>query len=78
MVILIIFFSKYPLHIRSLLLVDHDEVRFFRFMVLYASFAFIISLIREVIKDMEDMEGDRKYGCRTMPILWGVNASKYL
>jgi len=45
-------------------------------MVLYASFAFIISLIREVIKDMEDMEGDRKYGCRTMPILWGVNASK--
>ncbi len=75
-VILIIFFSKYPLHIRSLLLVDRDEVRFFRFMVLYASFAFIISLIREVIKDMEDMEGDRKYGCRTMPILWGVNASK--
>ncbi|MES2330412.1 MAG: geranylgeranylglycerol-phosphate geranylgeranyltransferase [Bacteroidota bacterium] len=75
-VLLIIFFSKYPLQIRSLLLVDHDEVRFFRFTVLYASFAFIISLIREVIKDMEDMEGDRKYGCRTMPILWGVNASK--
>jgi 4-hydroxybenzoate polyprenyltransferase len=75
-VLLIIFFSKYPLQIRDLLLVDHDEVRFFRFTVLYASFAFIISLIREVIKDMEDMEGDRKYGCRTMPILWGVNASK--
>lgn len=75
-VLLIIFFSKYPLQIRDLLLVDHDEVRFFRFTVLYASFAFIISLIREVIKDMEDVEGDRKYGCRTMPILWGVNASK--
>jgi 4-hydroxybenzoate polyprenyltransferase len=75
-VLLIIFFSKYPLQIRMILLVDHDEVRFFRFTVLYASFAFIISLIREVIKDMEDMEGDRKYGCRTMPILWGVNASK--
>jgi 4-hydroxybenzoate polyprenyltransferase len=75
-VLLIIFFSKYPLQIRNVLLVDHDEVRFFRFTVLYASFAFIISLIREVIKDMEDMEGDRKYGCRTMPILWGVNASK--
>ncbi|MEO7530341.1 MAG: geranylgeranylglycerol-phosphate geranylgeranyltransferase [Sediminibacterium sp.] len=75
-VILVIFFSKYPLQIHSLLLVDHDEVRFFRFTVLYAAFAFVISLIREVIKDMEDMEGDRKYGCRTMPILWGVNASK--
>jgi len=75
-VILIIFFSKYPLRIRNLLAVDHNEVRFFRFTVLYTAFAFIISLIREVIKDMEDIEGDRKYGCRTMPILWGLNASK--
>ena len=39
-------------------------------------FAFIISLIREAIKDMEDMPGDSKYGCRTMPIAWGVNATK--
>jgi 4-hydroxybenzoate polyprenyltransferase len=43
---------------------------------LYAGFAFIISLIREVIKDMEDIDGDRKYGCRTMPIVWGINATK--
>ncbi len=75
-VILVIFLSKYPLKIHSLLLVDHDEIRYFRFTILYASFAFIISLIREVVKDMEDMDGDRKYGCRTMPILWGLNASK--
>ena len=75
-VIGILFFSKYPLVINQLLAVDHDEVRFFRLTVLYTSFAFIISLIREVIKDMEDMEGDRKYGCHTMPIVWGLNASK--
>jgi 4-hydroxybenzoate polyprenyltransferase len=43
---------------------------------LYAGFAFIISLIREVVKDMEDVEGDRKYGCKTMPIVWGFNATK--
>lgn len=72
----IIFFSKYPFTMNDLMVVDHNEIRFFRFTVLYASFAFIISLIREVIKDMEDMEGDRKYGCRTMPIVWGINASK--
>lgn len=75
-VIGIIFFSKYLLKINSLLEVDPNQIRFFRLAVLYASFAFIISLIREVIKDMEDMDGDRKYGCRTMPILWGMNASK--
>jgi len=44
--------------------------------VLYTGFAFIISLIREVVKDMEDVEGDRRYGCKTMPIVWGINATK--
>lgn len=48
----------------------------FKYAALYAGFAFIISLIREVVKDMEDMEGDAKYGCTTMPIVWGVPASK--
>ncbi len=43
---------------------------------LFAGFAFIISLVREVVKDMEDIEGDRKYGCKTMPIVWGINATK--
>lgn len=44
--------------------------------ILYAGFSFIISLVREVVKDVEDIEGDVKYGCRTMPIVWGTNASK--
>ncbi len=75
-VIMIVYLSKYPLHISKLLDIDRNEIRLFRFTVLYACFAFVISLIREVVKDMEDMEGDRKYGCRTMPIVWGLNASK--
>lgn len=47
-----------------------------RITFLYAGFAFVISLIREVVKDMEDIEGDRRYGCKTMPIIWGMTASK--
>ena len=43
---------------------------------LYAGFAFILTLIREAIKDMEDMEGDARYGSRTMPIAWGIPATK--
>ena len=50
--------------------------RFIRISFLYAGFAFVISLIREVVKDMEDMDGDARYGCRTMPIAWGIPASK--
>lgn len=48
----------------------------FKFTIIYAGFAFIISLIREVVKDMEDIEGDERYGCKTMPIVWGIAASK--
>ncbi len=50
--------------------------RIYKFCALYAGFAFVISLIREVIKDLEDMEGDARYGCKTMPIVWGVPAAK--
>ena len=53
-----------------------NDIRFFRLTVLYTAFSFIISLIREAVKDMEDIEGDRKYGCRTMPIVWGMQASR--
>lgn len=47
-----------------------------RLAALYAGFAFIISLVREVVKDIEDVEGDRRGGCRTMPIMWGIPVSK--
>jgi 4-hydroxybenzoate polyprenyltransferase len=50
--------------------------RLLKLSFIYAGFAFIISLIREVIKDMEDMNGDVKYGCTTMPIVWGLQVSK--
>jgi 4-hydroxybenzoate polyprenyltransferase len=48
----------------------------FKVAVMYGGFAFIISIIREVVKDLEDMQGDEKYGSRTMPIVWGIPASK--
>jgi 4-hydroxybenzoate polyprenyltransferase len=75
-VLLIIFFSKEPLQLHQVLESGDKEIRFFRLTVLYASFAFIISLIREVIKDVEDRVGDAKYGCRTIPIVWGLTATK--
>jgi len=42
----------------------------------YASFAFFMTLVREVIKDMEDLKGDNSYGCRTLPIIWGNRKTK--
>ena len=51
--------------------------RFMRISFLYAVFAFVISLIREVVKDLEDMVGDMRFACKTMPITWGVPATKF-
>ena len=45
-------------------------------MLSYAAFAFFISMVREIVKDLEDIKGDAKLGCRTMPIVYGVNASR--
>jgi len=76
-VIGILYFSKYPLSSFPDSNYSYNQnIRFFRLSILYAGFAFVISLIREVVKDLEDMDGDRKYGGRTMPIVWGVNVSK--
>jgi 4-hydroxybenzoate polyprenyltransferase len=44
----------------------------------FAAFAFFISLIREIIKDMEDVRGDATFGCQTLPIIWGVRRTKVL
>jgi 4-hydroxybenzoate polyprenyltransferase len=42
----------------------------------YAIFAFFLNLIREIIKDIEDRNGDRKHGCRTLPIVLGFRNTK--
>jgi 4-hydroxybenzoate polyprenyltransferase len=42
----------------------------------YAAFAFLITLIREIIKDIEDIKGDSITGCRTVPIVLGVQRTK--
>lgn len=36
---------------------------------------FFITMMREIVKDMEDMEGDKKEGARTLPILCGLKSS---
>lgn len=55
---------------------NYVNPRLLKLSFLYAGFAFIISLIREVIKDIEDLNGDMRYNCKTMPIVWGVPVSK--
>lgn len=43
---------------------------------IFSLFAFITSLAREIIKDMEDYKGDRATGGKTLPIVMGIRVSK--
>ena len=49
-----------------------------RFVIIYMGFAFIVSLFREVIKDMEDYKGDNRFGCSTFTVKYGISAFKIL
>lgn len=44
----------------------------------YTFFAFMLSLIREIVKDMEDARGDADYNCKTIPIILGIKKSKII
>ncbi len=44
--------------------------------IIYSLFAFFMTLVREIIKDMEDLKGDNTFGCKTLPILWGIRKTK--
>lgn len=42
----------------------------------YGAFAFLSNLMREMVKDMEDIKGDRMYGATTLPVVSGVGSAK--
>jgi 4-hydroxybenzoate polyprenyltransferase len=44
----------------------------------YAIFAFVLNFIREVIKDMQDIEGDKSEGMNTLAIVLGISKTSKL
>lgn len=43
---------------------------------MYVCFSFLITFIREVIKDIEDVKGDTVQNCQTIPLVWGILTAK--
>lgn len=44
--------------------------------IAYSIFAFSITLLREIIKDAEDIRGDGRFDCKTIPIVLGIRQTK--
>lgn len=73
----VVYFSKFTIiQLAHPTQMQAADLRFLKLMILYSSFAFILTLVREALKDMEDMIGDEKFGCQTMPIAWGLQTTK--
>ena len=58
--------------------VDDGSKIIFLIILFYAVFAFITTLIREIIKDIEDIEGDKKVNANTLAIRFGVQKAKQI
>ena len=43
---------------------------------MYVCFSFLITFIREIIKDIEDVKGDTVQNCQTIPLVWGILTAK--
>jgi 4-hydroxybenzoate polyprenyltransferase len=49
-----------------------------RFVLAFAFFAFLTTLTREIIKDAQDIEGDKRFGCRTLPVILGSKSTRFI
>lgn len=47
-------------------------------MVFLSGYAFALTLIREIVKDIADIEGDKIIQCSTLPIKYGVKKAKLI
>ncbi len=50
-----------------------DPIVFF-----YAAFGFLMVVIREIVKDIQDVKGEAAFGCVTVPVIWGIRGAKTL
>ena len=47
-----------------------------KLVLIYMGFALLVTLLREIVKDIEDEKGDRQTGCLTLPVTYGIKKAK--
>lgn len=53
-----------------------NSITLYYFLSFYVFFSFLLTLIREIIKDLEDIEGDKMLKMKTLPIILGRKRTK--
>ena len=71
-IINIALFDIVPLVVKN----ENGSIIILYIIIIYAGFSFVTTLIREIIKDLEDHEGDEKMGANTLAIHYGIRRTK--
>ncbi len=74
-----VIYDLLPIYRKYIPIEEHLSFRsVWEYVIALSFFAFILTLLREIIKDIEDVDGDKEYGCQTLPIVLGIKTSKYI
>lgn len=46
------------------------------YILFYSGLAFLLGLVREIVKDLEDLQGDMTFNSRTLPVVLGIYKAK--
>lgn len=65
-------------HYKATLYATSVPVELLKTTAFFTLFAFLLTLVRELVKDVEDIPGDQHAGYRTLPIAIGVKATRII
>lgn len=71
----LVFEPAFYIYFQLPILLPPQKINPIYFVLFIAVFAFLLNWIREIIKDLEDIEGDRQFQCTTFPIKFGIKAT---
>ena len=57
---------------------EQQQMMAFKWVLLFGVFSFFLTLLREIVKDMEDIKGDKATGVRSLPIVIGQPRTKLI
>ena len=57
---------------------NQGQLDVFNLVLKISVFAFLLTLLREIVKDIEDVEGDKKAGIKSLPIVLSIHKTKII
>ena len=57
---------------------NQGQLDVFNLVLKISVFAFLLTFLREIVKDIEDLEGDKKVGIKSLPLVLSINKVKII